>query len=145
MWPKLFCGQCQPGEIAERGFSLHGSSVVRFLGSGSLFRFLLRSKQVASRFFLNALVVIYGRLLANDRVDDRHDEERADGAKRSPPMTARPIGAFCSPPCPSASAMGNIPRIMANAVMQTGRRRVRPASSAASRASLPPNARRSRT
>src|SRR5260370_838997 len=49
-----------------------------------------------------------------------------------PPITARPSGAFCSPPSPIPSAIGNIPIIIANAVMRTGRRRVLPASRAAS-------------
>ena len=48
-------------------------------------------------------------------------------------MTARPRGAFCSPPSPSATAIGTMPRIMASAVMSTGRSRVFPASMAASR------------
>lgn len=51
-------------------------------------------------------------------------------------MTARPRGAFCSPPSPSPSAMGIMPVIMARAVMMTGRRRVAPASSADWKASL---------
>ncbi len=55
-------------------------------------------------------------------------------AKISPPMTARPRGAFCSPLSPRPRAMGIMPMIMAVAVMMTGRRRVNPASSAASRA-----------
>ncbi len=52
-------------------------------------------------------------------------------------MTARPRGAFCSPPSPSPRAIGTIPMIMANAVISTGRKRVKPASSAALRESLP--------
>jgi len=32
-------------------------------------------------------------------------------------MTARPNGAFCSPPSPSPSAMGTMPIIMASAVI----------------------------
>src|SRR5712664_832885 len=32
-------------------------------------------------------------------------------ANTSPPITARPSGAFCSPPSPSPSAIGKIPRI----------------------------------
>ena len=42
----------------------------------------------------------------------------ANVAKVRPPMTARPSGAFCSPPSPSANAIGNIPRIIAIAVSQ---------------------------
>ena len=56
-------------------------------------------------------------------------------AKSRPPMTARPSGAFCSPPSPSPSAMGIMPMIMARAVMMTGRKRVAPASTAARMAS----------
>ena len=41
-----------------------------------------------------------------------------------PPMTARPFGAFCSPPSPRISAMGSMPIIIASAVMHTGRSRV---------------------
>ena len=51
-------------------------------------------------------------------------------------MTARPSGAFCSPPSPSPIAIGTIPMIMASAVMITGRNLVEPASRAARRASL---------
>src|SRR5579885_3458171 len=58
-------------------------------------------------------------------------------AKMRPPMTARPSGAFCSPPSPRPMAMGIMPMIMANAVMRTGRIRTNPAWSAASRALLP--------
>src|SRR5580692_2649653 len=58
-------------------------------------------------------------------------------AKSSPPMTARPSGAFCSPPSPSPSAIGTMPMIMASAVINTGRKRVNPASSAAPRESIP--------
>ena len=50
-------------------------------------------------------------------------------------MTARPSGAFCSPPSPSPSAIGTMPMIIASAVMQTGRKRVAPASIAARSAS----------
>ncbi len=46
-------------------------------------------------------------------------------------MTARPRGAFCSPPSPAPRAMGIMPMIMARAVMRTGRKRVAPASMAA--------------
>ena len=42
-------------------------------------------------------------------------------------MTARPSGAFCSPPSPSPSAIGTMPMIMARAVISTGRKRVKPA------------------
>src|SRR3989442_1398133 len=52
-------------------------------------------------------------------------------AHRRPPMTARPSGAFCSPPSPNPSAMGTMPVIMASAVIRTGRNRVKPASTAA--------------
>ncbi len=52
-------------------------------------------------------------------------------AQINPPITARPSGAFCSPPSPMPSAMGIIPMIMASAVISTGRKRVKPASSAA--------------
>ena len=58
-------------------------------------------------------------------------------AKRRPPITARPRGAFCSPPSPSPKAIGNMPMIIANAVIKTGRKRIKPASSAAEIESLP--------
>ena len=58
-------------------------------------------------------------------------------ASDRPPITARPSGAFCSPPSPRPSAMGSIPRIIAMAVMMTGRSRVIPAASAAVVASRP--------
>ena len=35
-------------------------------------------------------------------------------------MTARPSGAFCSPPSPSPSAIGTMPMIIASAVISTG-------------------------
>ena len=54
-----------------------------------------------------------------------------------PPMTARPSGAFCSPPSPSASDIGSMPRIIASAVMTTGRKRTLPAVSTAPMESLP--------
>jgi len=47
-------------------------------------------------------------------------------AKIKPPMTARPRGAFCSPPSPRPMAMGTMPMIMARAVMMTGRMRTKP-------------------
>ena len=52
-------------------------------------------------------------------------------------MTARPSGAFCSPPSPRPIAIGTMPMIMARAVINTGRKRVYPAASAAVNASLP--------
>ena len=52
-------------------------------------------------------------------------------ANVNPPMTARPSGAFCSPPSPSPSAMGAMPMHIAIAVMMTGRMRTKPASIAA--------------
>ena len=52
-------------------------------------------------------------------------------------MTARPSGAFCSEPSPSASAIGSIPRIIASAVMMIGRKRTWPASIAASTGPIP--------
>src|SRR5229473_2283398 len=42
-------------------------------------------------------------------------------AQKRPPMTARPSGAFCSPPSPEPRAMGIIPMIIASAVISTGR------------------------
>ncbi len=45
-------------------------------------------------------------------------------AKSRPPITARPSGAFCSPPSPKPNAIGTMPMIMASAVMITGRMRV---------------------
>jgi hypothetical protein len=38
------------------------------------------------------------------------------------------MGAFCSPPLPSESAIGSMPMIIAGAVIQTGRSRVAPAT-----------------
>src|ERR1700722_14304872 len=52
-------------------------------------------------------------------------------AKNNPPITARPSGAFCSPPSPAPNAMGIMPMIIASAVIMTGRNRVAPASMAA--------------
>src|SRR2546422_4292509 len=58
-------------------------------------------------------------------------------ASRRPPMTARASGAFCSPPSPMPSDIGSIPSTIASAVISTGRMRVRPAATAALRASSP--------
>ncbi len=58
-------------------------------------------------------------------------------AKISPPITARPRGAFCSPPSPNPRAIGTMPMIIARAVISTGRNRVKPASNAALTESLP--------
>ena len=52
-------------------------------------------------------------------------------------MTARPRGAFCSPPSPRPSDIGSMPTIIARAVISTGRSRVDPAARAAPRASEP--------
>src|SRR2546425_6519393 len=49
---------------------------------------------------------------------------------RSPPITARASAAFCSSPGPPI-AIGNMPTIIAAAVISTGRMRVCPASRAA--------------
>jgi hypothetical protein len=38
----------------------------------------------------------------------------------SPPITARPSGAFCSPPSPRPSDIGSMPMIIASAVIMTG-------------------------
>ncbi len=54
-----------------------------------------------------------------------------------PPTTARAIGARISPPAPSASASGIIPKIIASVVIMIGRSRVRPAVMTASRRSIP--------
>ena len=64
-------------------------------------------------------------------------------AKQSPPMTALPSGAFCSPPSPKPNAMGIMPMIMAKAVINTGLKRTKPASKAAAKGS-PHYSRRSR-
>ncbi len=56
---------------------------------------------------------------------------------KRPPITARPRGAFCSPPSPRPKAIGNMPITMASAVISTGRNRPRPASKAARRGSVP--------
>ncbi len=58
-------------------------------------------------------------------------------AKSNPPITARPRGAFCSPPSPRPIAMGSIPMIIAKAVISTGRNRANPACTAASAAEHP--------
>src|SRR5437764_13474815 len=61
----------------------------------------------------------------------------ANVAKIKPPITARPSGAFCSPPSPSPMASGTMPIIIASAVIITGRMRTNPASSAACCAVFP--------
>lgn len=45
-------------------------------------------------------------------------------ANSKPPITARPNGAFCSPPSPIPNAIGTMPKIIALAVIKTGRKRV---------------------
>ena len=63
-------------------------------------------------------------------------------ANISPPITARPSGAFCS----ALSAIGAMPMIIASAVISTGRKRVKPASIAAvSAIERPPPAARARS
>src|SRR6202008_2417448 len=52
-------------------------------------------------------------------------------ANNKPPITARPSGAFCSPPSPRPNAIGSMPITIASAVINTGRRRTNPASRAA--------------
>ena len=52
-------------------------------------------------------------------------------AKKRPPITARPSGAFCSPPSPRPIAIGTMPIIIARAVINTGRMRTKPAWTAA--------------
>ena len=52
-------------------------------------------------------------------------------AAASPPMTARPKGAFCWPDSPRANAMGSMPAIMAQVVMRIGRSRLAAPSTAA--------------
>ena len=64
-------------------------------------------------------------------------------ANINPPITARPNGAFCSPPSPRPSAIGAIPIVIASAVISTGRKRTKPASIAAAVAS-PCSSKRSR-
>src|SRR3989454_993807 len=59
----------------------------------------------------------------------------ANVATDRPPITARPSGAFCSPPSPSPNDIGSMPITIASAVISTGRSRVAPAASAAARAS----------
>jgi hypothetical protein len=54
----------------------------------------------------------------------------------TPPRTARANTAFCSSPGPPI-AIGIMPTIMAAAVISTGRKRVTPADSAASKALMP--------
>src|SRR6185437_827888 len=58
-------------------------------------------------------------------------------AMKRPPITARPSGAFCSPPSPRPRLIGNMPINMAAAVISTGRMRLAPASSAAATGSIP--------
>ena len=65
-----------------------------------------------------------------------HKDQRGHRRAHSrPPITARPSGAFCSPPSPMPSAIGTMPIIIARAVMTTGRKRVAPDSIAARMAS----------
>jgi hypothetical protein len=54
-----------------------------------------------------------------------------------PPNIARPSAAFCSPPSDKPKDIGSNPMAIANAVINTGRRRTRPASRAASTADEP--------
>jgi hypothetical protein len=55
----------------------------------------------------------------------------------NPPITARPNGAFCSPPSLKPNAVGNMPTIIANAVINIGRKRTLAAIRAAARAPIP--------
>ena len=51
----------------------------------------------------------------------------------SPPIIARASGAYCSLPASSANAIGIMPRIVANDVINTGRMRTRHATATACR------------
>jgi hypothetical protein len=58
----------------------------------------------------------------DDHEDSWNEEQCSCGSedpKISPPITARPRGAFCSPPSPRPNAIGIIPIIIAIAVMST--------------------------
>ena len=59
------------------------------------------------------------------REDGRNEEERRHGSDQEPAdhgAAERPCS--CSPPSPSANAIGSMPMIMASAVMRTGRKRL---------------------
>jgi hypothetical protein len=62
-----------------------------------------------------------------------HQNQVAQVANSNPPITARPRGIFC----PGSIAMGIMPKIIAMAVISTGRKRAAPASRALARASSP--------
>ena len=49
-----------------------------------------------------------------------------------PPMMARAIGVYCSPPVPSFMAIGVMPMMVASDVIRMGRRRTRQAVTTAS-------------
>ena len=91
--------------------SLAGPMIDKLIGSDST-RSLLLDKLMSNGDATQALMA----KMAKNNV--------AKVATNKPPMTARPSGAFCSPPSPSPSAMGNMPMIIASAVIMTGRRRV---------------------
>ena len=55
----------------------------------------------------------------------------------NPPIIARAIGVYCSPPSPSFIAMGIMPIIVASEVMRIGRRRTRQAVTTASSTDMP--------
>src|SRR5207253_2021961 len=44
-------------------------------------------------------------------------------ASSRPPITARPRGADCAPPSPAPIAIGSMPKIIAEAVIRTARKR----------------------
>ena len=54
-----------------------------------------------------------------------------------PPIIARANGAYCSLPASSARAIGIMPRIVANEVIRTGRKRTRQAGATASSIGMP--------
>ena len=54
-----------------------------------------------------------------------------------PPMMARAMGVYCSPPVPSFMAMGIIPMMVASDVIRIGRRRTRQAVMTASTTDSP--------
>ena len=84
----------------------------------------LTQRKLLMRLQFDLGILIHGRLPAKETVHDRDKKQGLRVARMRPPITARPSGAFCSPPSPEPSAIGTMPITIAIAVIRTGRMRV---------------------
>src|SRR5271165_4189126 len=98
-YPGLFLNRHSYGDLLTY-LTLHLGPTSRLQGGWACLKFLTSS---------------------DDHEDGGNKEQRSPGGEIRPPITARPKGAFCSPPSPRPNAIGTIPMIIASAVISTGR------------------------